>query len=95
MDWKLRISADPKVMFGKPVIKGTRIPVDLIVDKMAGGRTIEQLLKSYPRLVEADIYACLQLAGAWKGWDDADFESYLFENQKLRTDFLVNRELDL
>ena len=64
MDWRTRITIDPHIMFGKPVITGTRIPVDLIVDKLAGGRTIEQLLKSYPHLVADDIYACLAFAAA-------------------------------
>ena len=64
MDWKACITSDPAIMFGKPVIKGTRVPVDLIVDKLAGGRTIEQLLKSYPHLVADDIYACLAFAAA-------------------------------
>ncbi len=64
MNWKTRITLDPSIMFGKPVIKGTRVPVDLIVDKLAGGRTIEQLLKSYPHLVAEDIYACLAFAAA-------------------------------
>ena len=59
MNWKNHITSDPAIMFGKPVIKGTRVPVELIVDKMAGGRTVEQLLKSYPHLTAEDIYACL------------------------------------
>jgi uncharacterized protein (DUF433 family) len=62
MDWRNRIISDPAIMFGKPVIKGTRITVELIVDKLSGGRTIEQLLKSYPHLVADDIYACLAYA---------------------------------
>ena len=61
-DWKTRIASDPATMFGKPTIKGTRVPVELIVDKLAAGRTIEQLLKSYPHLLSADIYACLAYA---------------------------------
>jgi uncharacterized protein (DUF433 family) len=62
MNWKNRISSEPTIMFGKPVIKGTRVPVELIVDKLASGRTVEQLLKSYPHLVSEDIYACLHYA---------------------------------
>ena len=63
-DWKSRIVSDPAIMFGKPTIKGTRVAVELIVDKLAAGRTIEQLLKSYPHLLAADIYACLAFAAA-------------------------------
>lgn len=62
MDWKNHISSDPSIMFGKPVIKGTRVSVETIIDKLAGGRTVEQLLKSYPHLVASDIYACLYYA---------------------------------
>ncbi len=42
------IAADPEVMCGRPCIKGTSIPVDLILDKLAGGQPIEDLLKGYP-----------------------------------------------
>ena len=61
-DWKNRIVSVPDIMFGKPVIKGTRVPVELIIEKLAAGRTIEQLLISYPHLVADDIYACLAYA---------------------------------
>ncbi|MBK9196373.1 MAG: DUF433 domain-containing protein [Flavobacteriales bacterium] len=53
------ISADPEVMYGKPCIKGTRIPVDLILDKLAAGQPIEDLLKGYPHLTREDTQACL------------------------------------
>ncbi len=56
------IGANPKVLFGKPVIKGTRIPVDLILEKLACGETTEQLLKAYPRISRESIYACLMYA---------------------------------
>lgn len=62
MNWKNSIVSDPEIMFGKPIIKGTRVPVDLILNKLAGGRTVEQLLKSYPHLTSDDIYACLYYA---------------------------------
>ena len=51
-------------MVGKPVIRGTRITVELIIDKLAAGLTVEQLLKSYPHLLAKDIYACLAYAAA-------------------------------
>lgn len=62
MDWKEHIESNPDIIFGKPVIKGTRVPVDLILEKLAHGATYEQLLKSYPRLTEAAIKACLIFA---------------------------------
>ena len=54
-----RIVIDPKVRFGKPVIKGTRVPVDLIVGKIAGGMTIEEVAKEYD-LKREDILAALR-----------------------------------
>ena len=56
------IEINPKIMVGKPVIKGTRITVELILEKLAGGETIEDILKSYPHLNRAQILACLEYA---------------------------------
>ena len=58
MDTKL-IESNPSIMMGKPVITGTRIPVELILEKIAAGETIEQLLEEYPRLTEEDVRAAL------------------------------------
>lgn len=52
-----RISQNPKVMFGKPVIRGTRIPVDLILRKLSEGWSMELILDQYPALQREDIYA--------------------------------------
>ena len=60
--WQDRIASDPKIMFGKPVIKGTRIPVELILEKLALGETSEYLLQAYPRITREDIAACLFFA---------------------------------
>ncbi len=57
-----RIEIDPKVMLGKPVIRGTRIPVQLILEKLAAGQTPEDLRRSYPRLTAEDISAALLFA---------------------------------
>ncbi|MFZ1323336.1 MAG: DUF433 domain-containing protein [Ignavibacteria bacterium] len=62
INWKQYIETNPKVMFGKPVIIGTRIPVDLILEKLSSGENIEQLLTSYPSLTKESIYACLAFA---------------------------------
>lgn len=62
LNWKEYIESNPKVMFGKPVIKGTRIPVDLILEKLSLGENIEQLLKAYPSIKIESIYACLKFA---------------------------------
>jgi uncharacterized protein (DUF433 family) len=62
MDWRDRITVDPKILVGKPVVKGTRISVELIVDLLAVGWTHEQVLDSYPTLKADDIRACLSYA---------------------------------
>jgi len=57
-----RIVTDPKIMLGKPVIKGTRLPVEIVVEKIAYGATIDDLRKDYPFLREDDIRAALLYA---------------------------------
>lgn len=57
-----RIEINPNVMLGKPVIRGTRIPVELLIRKLSEGATEEDLLEAYPRLQKADIQAALAYA---------------------------------
>ena len=57
-----RINVDPKIMLGKPVIRGTRIPVELIVRMLAQGIQETNILKEYPRLQSQDIRAALSYA---------------------------------
>ncbi len=57
-----RIAINPKIMLGKPVIKGTRLTVEIIVEKIAYGETIEDLKRDYPFLTEDDIRAALLYA---------------------------------
>lgn len=57
-----RIVIDPKIMLGKPVIKGTRLTVELIVEKFAYGQTAEDLKRDYPFLADDDIKAALLYA---------------------------------
>ena len=56
------IVSDPAVMLGKPVIKGTRITVELILEKLAAGETVEQILDAYPHLTREGIQAALSFA---------------------------------
>jgi uncharacterized protein (DUF433 family) len=56
------IQSDPNVMMGKPVIAGTRITVELILEKLAAGETFEQILEAHPRLAKASILAALAYA---------------------------------
>jgi uncharacterized protein (DUF433 family) len=57
-----RIEINPKVMLGKPVIRGTRIPVELILRKLGEGATDEDLFESYPHLTKDDIQAAMTYA---------------------------------
>lgn len=57
-----RIEIDPDVMLGKPVIRGTRIPVELILRKLSEGASATDLLEAYPRLTREDIQAAIRYA---------------------------------
>ena len=57
------IVSDPNVMMGKPVITGTRITVELILEKLGAGETVEQILDAHPRLTREAIQAALAFAG--------------------------------
>lgn len=57
-----RVEVNPEVMLGKPVIRGSRVPVELLLRKLAEGATIQDLLDAYPRLTAEDIRAALAYA---------------------------------
>lgn len=57
-----RITIDPRVMVGKPVIRGTRLPVEQILRELAGGLSIEEVMDAHPRLTPDDIAAALAYA---------------------------------
>lgn len=57
-----RIAIDPKIMVGKPVIKGTRLTVEYILNLLAHGATIKEILDEYPGLAHEDVQACLLFA---------------------------------
>jgi uncharacterized protein (DUF433 family) len=62
MNWRDYIISDPEVLVGKPVVKGTRLSVDLILDRLADGWTSEELFKSYPRLTPEALQAVFAFA---------------------------------
>ena len=64
MDWQKRIVIDPAVLTGKPVIKGTRLAVEFVVDLLAQGWNEAEILHNYPGLTREDIQACLAYASA-------------------------------
>lgn len=59
-----RIESNPSVMMGKPVVAGTRLTVELILEKLASGESIEQLLEAHPRLKREDVLAALDFAAS-------------------------------
>ena len=62
MKYANRIAVDPEIMHGKPVIRGTRIPVYIVLNLLAGGLAPEEVLREYPDLAREDILACLGYA---------------------------------
>jgi uncharacterized protein (DUF433 family) len=62
MRYQNRITIDPEIMHGKPVIRNTRIPVYIVLNLLAGGLRPEEILKEYPDLAREDILACLEYA---------------------------------
>jgi uncharacterized protein (DUF433 family) len=64
MNWEGRIVIDPEILCGKPVVKGTRLAVEFIVDLLAQGWSAADVLKSYPGVTHDDILACLAYASA-------------------------------
>lgn len=62
MNWQERIIVDPKILVGKPIIKGTRLAVEFIVDLLAQGWPESEILHNYPGITHGDITACLKYA---------------------------------
>ena len=59
MEWRERITTDPNILVGKPIIKGTRLAIELIIDLLAQGWSESEILRNYPGLTHEDIQACL------------------------------------
>ena len=68
-----RIVSDPEIMTGKPVIRGTRIPVELLLDKLGRGISVDELLVAYPHLAREDVLAALRFAADWLRLEDIEF----------------------
>lgn len=62
MAWPDRIAVDPEILAGKPVIRGTRIAVELVLELLAAGQPESEILSNYPGLTREDILACLSYA---------------------------------
>ncbi len=63
MSWHDRIMIDPDILVGKPIVKGTRLAVEFIIDLLAQGWSEAEILRNYPGLTHEDIHACLSYAG--------------------------------
>ncbi len=62
ISWRERITADPAVFVGKPVVRGTRLAVEFVLDLLAGGWSFNDVLDDYPGLTDDDIRACIGYA---------------------------------
>ena len=65
-----RIIVDPEIMVGKPVIRGTRIPVELVLTRLSQDLDSDTLMEAYPRLTTEDVKACLAYAGLQVAGED-------------------------
>jgi uncharacterized protein (DUF433 family) len=81
-DWRERIVIDPTIHHGLPCIKGTRVPVSVLVGSIAYGDSIGDLLAAYPHLTEADVHAALKFAA--EAVNLADFISLLPQGVRTR-----------
>ena len=68
-----RIEINPAIMFGKPVVKGTRITVEHILRKLAGGMTIPEILEDHPHLTPDDVYAAAAFAADYLAQEEIIF----------------------
>jgi uncharacterized protein (DUF433 family) len=64
VEWQERITIDPEILVGKPVVRGTRLAVEFIIDLLAQGWPESEILRSYPGLTAQDIQACFAYASA-------------------------------
>jgi uncharacterized protein (DUF433 family) len=62
MEWQERIVSDPDILVGKPVIRGTRLAVEFVIDLLAQGWPEAEILRNYPGLTREDVQACLSYA---------------------------------
>jgi uncharacterized protein (DUF433 family) len=64
MNWQERIVIEPNILVGKPIIKGTRLAVEFIIDLLAQGWSTDEIIDNYPGIAKEDIQACLSYASA-------------------------------
>ena len=76
MDWQNYIQADPEILLGKPVIKGTRLSVEFIIQRLANGWTTEQILENYPQLTKEALQAVFYYV------NDCMKDGFFFDNSR-------------
>ena len=62
MGWEERIELNPEILVGKPVVRGTRLSVEFVIERLADGWTVEELVGKYPSLAQEGVFACLRYA---------------------------------
>lgn len=72
-----RIERNPNIMFGKPVVKGTRITVEQLLRKLAGGMSVDEILQDHPHLSREDILAAQKFAADYLADEELIFEQQL------------------
>ncbi len=70
-----RITVDPKILVGKPIIKGTRIPVYVVLNLLANGKTAQEIVQEYPELTPKDILAAIAYAAAHMRYETRQLET--------------------
>lgn len=73
-----RIERNPNIMFGKPVIKGTRITVELILRKLAGGKTFDDILADHPHLAIEDLYAAVAFVADYLAEEEVTYANGVY-----------------
>ncbi len=69
-----RICISPDICHGKPVVRGTRVPVATILGALSGGDTLEHVLEDYPTITREDVYAVLEFAGQLSRFEEHPYE---------------------
>lgn len=93
MDNINRIECNPDIMLGKPVIKGTRITVELIMKKLEEGNSIENILESYDQLIREDILAVIEYKSSKRYVDFEEMEAAISKlRYKLPDDYKFDRD---
>lgn len=72
MQWSERISIEPAILAGKPVIRGTRLAVEFVLELLAAGQSAQEIISDYPGLTREDILACL----SWASYLAHEFRAY-------------------